>query len=365
MRLKSADRTLTVIAALLVTAGILIFFSASLSLLPKGSGALGSAIVSQVVLGLGGGLLALTAAYLTPLAYYRRYAHYAFGFALVLTIAVFLPVIGVSANGATRWLNFGITTFQPSELLKVGYILLIAAILAGGKNRGADLRYGIAPFVGISAVVALVLLLQPDTDTLAIMVAAGAAMMVTAGTRLREILIFVVVAGCMFALLLFMRPYLWERVETFLDPSRDPRGSGYQIQQSLIAVGSGDVWGRGFGQSVQKFTYLPEASSDSIFAVYAEEFGFVGSVVLVLGFLSFVLRSLWVAARSQDYFGGLVVVGIATLIGAQAFLNIAAMIGLVPVGGLPLPFVSDGGSALLVALGMVGIVLNVSRTVRV
>jgi cell division protein FtsW len=364
MRLRPADRTLTSIAALLVTGGILIFFSASLSLLPRGNGIFGSAILSQVVLGLGGGIGALVGAYLLPLVYYKRYALHAFVASIVLTVCVFLPVIGVSANGASRWLNLGFTTFQPSEFLKIGYILFLATVLAAGKSRGADLMYGILPFLGISLVTAIILLLQPDTDTLAIIVMAGSAMMLTAGTQLREVLVFVLGAGILFAILVFMRPYLWERFETFFDPTRDPRGSGYQIQQSLIAVGSGEVWGRGFGQSVQKFNYLPEASSDSVFAVYAEEFGFLGSVVLVFGFLAFVLRGYWVAARSQDYFGALVVVGIVTLIGSQAFLNIAAMIALVPVGGLPLPFVSHGGSALLMALCMVGIVLNVSRTVR-
>jgi cell division protein FtsW len=155
-----------------------------------------------------------------------------------------------------------------------------------------------------------------------------------------------------------------ERVQTYLDPTRDPQGSGYQIQQSLIAVGSGGMWGRGYGQSIQKFSYLPEASSDAVFAVFAEEFGFWGSILLVFLYLCFVLRGLWISARAHDLFGGLVALGLVICIGSQVFLNIAAMIGLVPVGGLPLPFTSHGGSALFMTLTMAGIILAVSKTVR-
>jgi cell division protein FtsW len=349
----------------LIVGGILIFLSASLALLLKSSGMFGSAVVSQVVLGLCGGAVALYTMLNVPTKLLRKYAGYIFGVSVFLTFCVFLPVIGVSINGARRWVDLGFITFQPSELIKIGYILYLGAFLANGKNRGADVWGGIVPFVVLTGVVGIALLVQPDTDTFLVIAASGAAMMFAAGTSYRDIGVALLVAIIGLGGLIMLRPYLLDRVQTFLDPGRDPLGSGYQIQQSLIAVGSGEVWGRGYGQSIQKFNYLPEASSDSVFAVFAEEFGFVGSVLLVFGFLSFALRGMWVAARAHDAYGGLVALGIVTLIASQAFLNIAAMTGIAPVGGLPLPFVSHGGTALMIALLMVGIVLNISRTTTV
>ena len=364
MRKTSVDRTLLAVVGAMVTGGMLIFFSASLSLLPRGSELFGGALLSQIVLGLLGGLLGLWAMLQVPLALLKRFALHAFVASAVLTACVFLPYIGLSINGARRWIDLGFTTFQPSEVLKLGYILGLAYILSRSAKRGKDVKAGIIPFVALTLGVAVLLLLQPDTDTLIVIAGAGMAMMFAAGMRYRDIALFACGAVVLLGLLVLVRPYLLERVHTFLDTTRDPQGSGYQIKQSLIAIGSGEVWGRGFGQSIQKFNYLPEASSDSIFAVYAEEFGFVGSVLLIVGFLFLVLRGLWVAARSEDYYGSLVVTGIVALIGLQAFFNIAAMTGILPVGGLTLPFASHGGTSLLMTLVMLGIVLNVSRTAR-
>lgn len=352
------------ITLLIASVGILIFFSASLSLLPKGSGVFASALMSQVVLGLGGGLVGAYLVTNVPLGLIKRFAPHLFAFAAFLTALVFVPYIGVSANGATRWIDLGITTFQPSEALKIGYVLFLAAILSAGRDRGADLQKGVVPYIAVSAVTALLLLLQPDTDTLLVILASGAAMLFASGLKGRDIAIGLLVAVLGLGTLVAVRPYLMDRVQTFLHPSRDPLGSGYQIQQSLIAVGSGGIWGRGYGQSIQKFNYLPEASSDSVFAVFAEEFGFWGSITLVFLYLCFVLRGLWIAARAHDLFGALVALGLVMCIGGQVFLNIAAMIGLVPVGGLPLPFTSHGGSALFITLVMAGMVLAVSKTVR-
>jgi cell division protein FtsW len=163
------------------------------------------------------------------------------------------------------------------------------------------------------------------------------------------------------ALLAFTRPYIKDRIMTFVDPSSDPQGAGYQIKQSLIAVGSGGFFGRGFGQSIQKFEYLPEPIGDSVFAVYAEEFGFVGSFVLLCLFAAFALRGYRVATHAPDLFGMLLVVGITTLVITQVALNIGSMLSLAPLSGLPLPFISHGGTALLVTLTAIGIVLNVSK----
>lgn len=352
------------LTVLLTVVGILVFFSASLSLLPKGASVFGTALVTQVVLGLGLGGGVLYALTRLPLQLLKKYALHIFVGSLVVTAAVFIPHLGVTANGATRWLNLGFITVQPSEILKIGYVLLIAALLSNGRERGADLRHGILPFALISVLVGVLLLLQPDTDTLIVTIGAGVAMLFASGLKTRDVAIGAVLAIVGLTILVTARPYLTERVLTFIDPSRDSLGSGYHIQQSLITVGSGELLGRGYGQSIQKFDKLPEASSDAIFAVFAEEFGFVGSVLLVFLYLCFVLRGMWVSARAHDLFGGLLALGLVTVIGMGAFLNIASMIGLVPVGGLALPFVSRGGTALLVTLAMAGLILAVSRTVR-
>lgn len=364
MRRASFDRTLLILTLVIGAVGMLIFFSASLSLLPKGNSVFAQALIVQLVLGLGGGLGALYLLAHTPLLLLKRFAPHVFLFSLILTAAVFLPVIGVSANGARRWIDLGVVTFQPSELLKIGYVLFLASFLSAGRDRGGDVMRGIVPFLVLSCLTAILLLLQPDTDTFLITIGAGVAMLFASGLTVRDTAIGLLLGVLALGSLIALRPYLLERVLTFADPSRDPLGSGYQIQQSLIAVGSGDVWGRGYGQSIQKFNYLPEASSDAIFAVYAEEFGFVGSVLLVFLFLSYILRGLWVSARAQDLYGALVALGLIVLIGGQAFMNIAAMIGLIPVGGLPLPFVSKGGSALLMSFAMAGLILAVSKTTR-
>jgi cell division protein FtsW len=193
------------------------------------------------------------------------------------------------------------------------------------------------------------------------MVAAAFAMFIAAGGRFRDFVVMTVLGVCLVMLLAYTRPYIKDRIMTFANPSLDPQGAGYQIKQSLIAVGSGGLIGRGFGQSIQKFEYLPEPIGDSIFAVYAEEFGFAGSVLLIIFFAAFALRGYRVATHAPDLFGMLIVVGITTLIIMQVVLNIASMLGLMPLSGLTLPFVSHGGTALLVTLGAIGIVLNVSK----
>ena len=189
-------------------------------------------------------------------------------------------------------------------------------------------------------------------------------MFFVAGAPLRHLALAALVCLVLLAALVFFRPYLKERLLTFLQPASDPQGAGWQIQQSLIAIGSGGGFGRGFGQSVQKFSYLPEPVGDSIFAVASEEFGFVGAALLIALFLAFLMRGLRIATHVPDSFGGLLALGIVILISLSAFVNIASMLGLVPLSGLPLPFVSHGGTAMLLALAEVGIVLNISRYQR-
>ncbi|MCA9366178.1 cell division protein FtsW, partial [Candidatus Kaiserbacteria bacterium] len=287
-------------------------------------------------------------------------AFYLFLASIVLTLLVFSP-IGFEHGGAKRWIEIAGFSFQPAEFLKLGFIIYVATWLSGMSKHTHDFLKGTLPFAAIVGIVGLIMLAQPDTDTFLLMASAAAAMFITGGGRWRDVAILGGLAILLIAVLAVMRPYIMDRITSFIDPNSDPLGSSYQVQQSLIAVGSGGMSGRGFGQSIQKFEYLPEPIGDAIFAVYAEEFGFIGSFILVALFAAFSFRGYRVATHAQDQFGMLLTVGFVTLIVTQAMLNMYAMVALAPMLGLTLPFISHGGTALLSTLASVGIVLNVSK----
>ncbi len=361
MKPKGLDIILLSIVIILVIGGFLVFTSASLGLLARTSASFGSVATSQLLFGIIGGSIGLFLMSNLHYRHLRKYAFYIFIATLILTALVFIPQFGMTHGGATRWLNIGGFTMQPAEVLKLGFVIYLATWLSGMRDVIGTFFKGTLPFYGIIALVGLVTLTQPDTGTFLLMAAAGTAMFIVAGGRWRDVIITVIVGIVFLAILAFIRPYVMDRLTSFMNLDDDPRGSGYQIQQSLIATGAGGFLGRGFGQSIQKFEYLPEPIGDSIFAVYAEEFGFIGTLLLVLLYLAFAFRGFKIAAHAADIFGTLLVVGIISLITAQAFLNMAAMVGVAPLSGLPLPFISHGGTALLTTLIMVGIVLNVSK----
>lgn len=358
---RSVDTILLIIIGILVAAGFLIFSSASLGLLSRQGASFGSVAFGQFVFGILGGGLALFIVSNIYYRHWRRYAFYIFLFSLIATAAVFIPHVGMSHGGATRWLNLGITTVQPSEFLKIGFVVYLATWFSGLHKKIEDWRFGLLPFIGATGITGAIMLAQPDTDTFMIIAAAGMAMYLAAGAKWQHIASIIMAGIVMLAIIAFFRPYIMDRLTTFLDPEADPLGSGYQIQQSLIAIGSGGAIGRGFGQSIQKFEYLPEPIGDSIFAVYAEEFGFLGSTLLIVGLTSLALRGYKTAAQAEDIFGTLLVTGFITMIIGQAFLNIAAMTAVAPLSGLPLPFISHGGTSLMSTLASLGIVLNVSK----
>lgn len=355
------DRTLLILTAVLVVLGFLIFSSASLGLLAREGARFSSVALNQVLFGIVGGSIAF---FITSTIHYRVWRQFAFYIclgALILTLAIFIPGLGFEHGGATRWIKLGSFTLQPAEFLKIAFIIYMATWLSGMKKNITSFTRGTLVFVGLVAIPGVLLLLQPDTDTYLIIGTASVAMFITAGGRIRDVALMALCGIVLVTALALTRDYVKERILTFVDPSRDPQGAGYQINQSLIAVGSGGYLGRGFGQSIQKFEYLPEPIGDSVFAVYAEEFGFVGSLVLLGLYIAFALRGFRVASHAPDLFGMLLVVGIMTLIVTQVCLNIAAMLGIAPLSGLPLPFISHGGTALLALLASVGIVINVSK----
>ncbi len=352
------------VLAALTAAGFFIFFSASLGLLAREGVGFGAAVLKQLLFGIVfGGALCVGCA-LLPYERWRRWSPWLFLAALIVSALVFLPGIGFEHGGARRWILLGPFSFQPAEFLKFATVLYAAAWLSALRERARERAAIMLPVFVLVALAGALLIAQPNTSTLLVLFAAVGAMFVVSGARARDLALLAAVVLVGVAVLIFLRPYLYERIQTFLDPSRDALGASYQIQQSLIAIGSGGIAGRGFGQSVQKFSYLPEPIGDSIFAVAAEEFGLIGALALVALFLTFALRGFCIAARAPESFGTLLVTGFVVLIVSQSFMNIAAMLGLVPLTGTPLIFVSKGGSALLFALAEAGIIVNVSRHQR-
>lgn len=356
------DIPFVIITGLLVLSGLVIFSSATLMLI--GTVKYDAVRFNQYGLGFIGGLVLLFTAYKIPLQYWRKFSFYMFIGAILLMIGVFIPGIGVFHGGAHRWVRFLGFQFQPAEIYKISAVLYMSMWFMRdfGKKISVQENFHrrtipLLVMIGISAVL---FLLQPDTDTLVVTVAALVTVYILAGGHLKDVLILGLVGILGLGIIIMSRPYVLKRFQTFMNPALDPTGSGYQVQQSLIAIGTGGLFGRGYGQSIQKFKYLPEPIGDSIFAVASEEFGFTGVFLLISLYVAFAVRSLRMATKSSSY-GALVIVGLMSLIVIQSFLNMAAMLGVIPLSGTPLIFVSHGGTALLMSLFSIGIMLSASR----
>jgi len=361
MKNKKVDKFFLIIVFLLIFIGTAVFISASLGILNKNANTFYSVLFNQIVLGLGLGFLGMYVALKIDYKFWRTYSFYIFLAGILVTVAVFIPSLGWEHLGAQRWIKLGPVSFQPVEILKFGFVIYFAAWLSWVKNKAQDFKYGILPLFAMLAVIALILFNQPDTKSFILITLTGISMLFISGVSMKYIALIGLGSTIVLGTLVFFTPYLQSRVKTFLDPSSDPQGSSYQIQQSLIAIGSGGVLGRGYGQSIQKFSYLPEPQGDSIFAVLGEEFGFVGGTTIIILYLLFLLRGLRIANNSPDLFSRLLVSGIVILIVAQSYMNIASVTGVFPLTGVPLVFVSHGGTALMMYLIAIGIVLNISR----
>lgn len=366
LKKKKVDAKLLTIIILLLSIGLVTYISTSLSIYTEDKELFWSLMIRHVGLGVIGGSIAM---YITSHIDYRhlkKYAVYIFGLSVLATALVFIPGLGFSHGGATRWLSLGFITLQPAEFLKLGTILFFSAWLAKHKKEIGSLKFGLLPFLGIVGIAFATLIPQPDTGTIALIGIVCFLLYFIRGASWKHIgvvaLCFVLFAGLYTA----MNPHVIDRIKTFADPNRDPYGASYQVQQSKIAIGSGKLYGRGLGQSVHKFgPYLPESNSDSIFAVFAEEFGFIGTSVLVTLYTLLAFFGVRIARLAPTNFGQNITIGIIFLIVIQVFFNIAAISGLVPLSGLPLIFMSHGGSALFISLAQLGIILNVSRYIKV
>lgn len=307
------------------------------------------------------GLILLVGAYFVDYRYWKKISLTLFLATIVLLIAVFIPGIGQEYGGAHRWINLGFTVFQPTEIVKLAFIIYLASWLDKKADKVAHFYSGFIPFIFLIVVLGFLIMNQPDLGTLSIILGTAVVMFFIAGAKLSHLAIGGVSVVAVIAVLIKAAPYRLQRLLVFLNPSEQTQGAAYHINQALIAVGSGGLWGLGFGQSKQKYLYLPQAYSDSIFAIIAEELGFIRCSFVILVFIFLALRGYKIARNAPDRFAKLLAAGITTWIILQAFINISAMLNLIPLTGVPLPFISAGGSSLIFTLVGVGILLNISK----
>lgn len=319
----------------------------------------------QVYFGLGLGIAGFLA---TGILHYRHLARMALPLLTISIgglVAVFTP-LGLGHGAARRWIDIGVASIQPAELVKLTYVLYLAAWLAPTASRGGarqtEFMSGLMPFLVISAVIGVLIVLQPSTTTLLIILAAGLITYFVSGARLSYIFLVVLLGILALGLVIAVtQDYRLNRILGFLAPDTGSQGEGYHLNQALIAIGSGGLWGVGFGESTSKFRYLPEPIGDSIFAVIAEELGFAGAMGLIALFVFILFRIFRIAAKSRDQFARIVALGFGSTIALQAFIHIAATSGVIPLTGVPLPFISYGGTSLAVFLTMAGVIGNISR----
>lgn len=296
-----------------------------------------------------------------PLALWQRCHHLAWGVAVILGVLVLIPGIGLEVNGARRWIGLGAFTLQASEFAKLLVLVYVAGYLARFHEAVQESSIALLRPLVMVAIVALLLLMEPDFGSVVVLGVAVCGMLFVAGARLRHFMLLVVVAGLLLAALALLQPYRMQRLVSFTDPWSFAFGSGYQLTQALIAFGRGELTGLGLGEGIQKLFYLPEAHNDFIFAVIAEELGLVGSVALVLLFGTLIARVLLIAGRAVEegrLFAGYLTYGVGLLLGVQCLVNMGVNTGMLPTKGLTLPFVSFGGNSLLVCSVMLGLVFR-------
>lgn len=285
--------------------------------------------------------------------------------AIGLLILVLVPGVGITRNNATRWLGVGeLFTFQPSEIAKVAVVIYFSSTISQKKDRMRTLRYGIIPYAFILVVTAGLVALEPHLSGAILILGVGAILMLVGGINWAWVFAAIGAAAGALYVILFVIGYNTSRITYWLDPWADAQGSGYQLSQSLISIGSGGLLGVGLGKGRQKFLYLPEEHNDFIFAIVCEELGLIGATIIMLLFAALILRGFWIALHARDRFGSLLAVGVTSLVAMQTFLNIGVVTGLLPTTGISLPFFSYGGTALMLQLAEMGIVLSVSRQMK-
>lgn len=348
----------------LLLAGIVILASVSAVFSLEKFNKTGYFFLHQMLYGFLPGIVLGTIAFFIPLNFLKKWSFAFIIIALFLMALVLVPGLGISSGGAPRWLKIGAFSFQPSEMLKVAFIIYLSSWLANrtSAKKGKDWKMTLVPFFFILGLVFFLFYFQSNASTLGLIMIIASVLYFLSNTPFWHMIVLLLIGGLMSALMIIFTPYRIKRILVVLNLLKDPMGAGYQIKQSLITIGSGGILGSGLGMSQQKFgKFLPETMSDSIFAIFAEEVGLVGCVVLISLFLIFFWRCVKIARNSRDKFCQLFSFGIGVWICVQAFINIGAMIQIFPLTGIPLPFISYGGSHIIAELIGVGILLNISK----
>jgi cell division protein FtsW len=361
-RKHNPDYSIILTVALLMLIGIVVLFSIGPALEISTGITVGKQFVSIAL-----GLIAFAITFFVPLSFWHRVQKYLVGIAVLATTILLLApggVINPDIKGAKRWLVFGPVSFQPSELVKFALLIYLAAFLAhkSKHNKINDAHETLLPVAAITGVLGVVIvILERDLGTMLAIISIIVAMLYVAGVRLRHMGAFFGALGSVGALAILMAPHRVERLTTFLNPGSDLEGSGYHINQALIAVGSGGLFGLGLGKSVQAYGYLPEAGNDSIFAIYAEKFGFIGTILIIALFGYLLIKLAKIVQHAPNTYTRLIAAGVLAWIGSHTVINIGAILGILPLTGITLPFISYGGSSLIFIMAAVGLALNVSR----
>ena len=354
---SSPDYLLASVVFGLIVFGLIMIYSSSIIISYEQTGH-GFFYLTQQAISLGIGLVAWLIFQSINYQNLKKFNLWFLLAALTLLLLVFIPYF--SGQGVHRWITIGQFSFQPSEIAKLFFIIYLAGWLSKRKEI-ESLKKGLLPFIFLLVLFGGLIVLEPDLGTAAVIVATGLVMFYLAGARLSHLIATILAGGGFFYLLIISAPYRLSRFLTFLNPEANPMGSGYQLRNALIAIGSGGLFGLGFGSSSQKYLYLPEAHTDSIFAIISEELGFLRTVLIIAAFLFLAWRGFQIAQQAPDRFGRLLAGGITAWLVIQAFINIGSMLGLIPLTGLTLPFISYGGTSLVVSLAGVGILLNISK----
>ena len=366
---KPFDFTLCITIFLLLALGIVMVLSASAPASLSTTGNSYTYVVKQSIFAVIGIVLMLI---ISKIDYriYKKFYKLAYIVSLIALVSVVVPGIGVNVKGATRWIDLGFGTFQPSELAKIGLIVFYAGYLTEHKNELGFFWQGcIKSFCFLIPPIAILFFLQDHLSASIVIISIISIMMIMAGSKVKHFLSIGITGGSLAAMGMLMLAtgsgkgsFRLARLTTFMDPFADIEGDGWQVVQSLYAIGSGGLFGVGLGESKQKYLYIPEPHNDFIFAIIAEELGFIGCLVVISLFAVFIWRGILTAMRAQDSFGSLLAVGITSLVGIQAIINIAVVTSSMPATGMSLPFFSYGGTALLILLCSMGILLNISRS---
>ena len=354
------DTIFFILFSVLLIFGLFVLASASLNISSLKFGQPYYFISHQVLLGLIPGIFFFLFALKFPYRRWKSFSPHLLVVAVFLMVLVFTP-LGLYYGGAKRWVSILGFSFQPSEFLKFAFIVYLASWLESRSKEISSFKFGLLPFSIMSGFAASFLVFQPDIGTLLVLLLAVFSLFFISGGKLKQIALLALLGLIVLSVLIYLEPYRLERLMVFLNPSYDVDGAGYQLNQALAAIGSGGIFGKGFGLSFHKLGLLPEVLGDSIFAVLTEELGFLGGVFALAVFLCIFLRGMYIVKKAPDVFGFLLGAGIIFLITYQALINIAAISGLIPLTGIPLSFVSYGSSALVVMMGEIGILLNISK----